>query len=82
MTKAKAASGRRRAGAWPPGDLDVIDEQELEAARELIEHETDSMLASGVGLAQGTSADRDTGTVDTHSPTPPNTLLSLQQLPC
>ena len=27
VAKAKAASGRRRAGAWPPSDLDVIDEQ-------------------------------------------------------
>ena len=27
VAKAKAASGRRRAGAWTPSDLDVIDEQ-------------------------------------------------------
>ena len=65
VAKAKAASGRRRAGAWPPSDLDLIDEQELEAARELIEHETDSMLASGVGLDEGKSSDRDIGTVHT-----------------
>ena len=53
------AGSRGRRGAAPT-ELDVIDDQELEAARELIEHETDVMLSGGVGMGQGMGSDRDT----------------------